>query len=220
MLQTRHLRRAAALCFVAAAAVSAARADITFFSGPGAIQPDENVLFNDPGLISTGLTVTGKTNQTGTTVFFTGNETLTTPSGGQARIDAVDGSFTSLLINLGSGLSFTQLELNPDLTANGMFRLTVTEIDGTTSFRDFSGSGAGQNFVSVRATNNQFIQSALLSAPTNTIDDVAQIRIGPIFQSTAGGPPQQVVIPEPGTLALVGASLLPLAGILRRRRRA
>src|SRR3546814_5197886 len=55
---------------------ASANATIQFFTGPGAVQPDENVLL-DQG--STGLTVFGETNQTQTSVSFRGLEDLTIP---------------------------------------------------------------------------------------------------------------------------------------------
>src|SRR3546814_10099774 len=72
---------------------ASANATIQFFTGPGAVQPDENVLL-DQG--STGLTVFGETNQTQTSVSFRGLEGLTIPASGQSRIEAVDGGFQSL----------------------------------------------------------------------------------------------------------------------------
>src|SRR3546814_14711283 len=67
-----------------------ARADIQFGTGPGSVQPDENVLLNKD---TTGMTVFGDTNQSGLSVTFEGMEDLTLPAAGQARIEAVDGGF-------------------------------------------------------------------------------------------------------------------------------
>src|SRR3546814_17510881 len=83
---------AAAMMAVAAAALPSAPAlaDIQFFTGPGSVQPDENVLLNKD---TTGMTVFGDTNQSGLSVTFEGMEDLTLPAAGQARIEAVDGGF-------------------------------------------------------------------------------------------------------------------------------
>ena len=69
-----------------------ASADIIVFDEPPfPANPDENVLLTTD---VAAVTVTGTTNQTNSTVIFTGNETLVAPPNGQARIEAVDGGVT------------------------------------------------------------------------------------------------------------------------------
>ena len=71
----------------------------------------------------------GTTNQTGLAVRFSGQELLTAPANGQARIDAADNLFTYLMIDLPNGL-FGSLILNPDATVNGTVDFTATTILG------------------------------------------------------------------------------------------
>ena len=82
----RHVLRSAVACGLLLTGIATpAKADILFyFSDPGALQPEENLLFNDPGLVLNGLTVQGLTNQTSTLLDITGQELLVA-DGGQAR---------------------------------------------------------------------------------------------------------------------------------------
>src|SRR3546814_10088410 len=92
-------------------------ADIQFFTGPGSVQPDENVLLNKD---TTGMTVFGDTNQSGLSVTFEGMEDLTLPAAGQARIEAVDGGFQWLNFHMTDPLlAFGEVEFNIDASADG-----------------------------------------------------------------------------------------------------
>lgn len=77
--------------------------------------PDENVQFNG-GLTSTGTTVMGDTNMSGSVIDFTSNngETLTFPSMGQARVEEQNGNaFSGLMITPNdSNQVFTDVEFN------------------------------------------------------------------------------------------------------------
>ncbi|MFO0912096.1 MAG: hypothetical protein U0795_04020 [Pirellulales bacterium] len=53
----------AALVIAALVIAAPASASVVFHVGAGAVQPDENLLFNQPGLTSTGTTVEGATNR-------------------------------------------------------------------------------------------------------------------------------------------------------------
>src|ERR1044072_5034179 len=78
---------------LAAALATPAAAAIVINVGPGALQPDENLLFtNDP---PPGLTIEGVTNQTDTLVSIFGAEALV-GTGGQARIDTLDGNINTV----------------------------------------------------------------------------------------------------------------------------
>jgi len=78
-----------------------ANADILIYDSLfGGSRDVQNVLFSDTNNNDVGLSVDGFLNQTLEIVNFTGNDNLSTPSSGQARINAVDGSFSSILIKM------------------------------------------------------------------------------------------------------------------------
>ena len=189
------------------ASPAAARADIILQSG-NIPQTDENVLLNT-GI--TGNPIFGTTNQTGFAVRFTGNEQITAPANGQARIEAVDGAFTYLMVDL-LGASYTSLILNLDAVLGGTVDFRVTETNGqVNNFTNLAVGDAGENFFTITAINGQRIQSVEFFADVPvTFVDAAQFRIG-------GAQATTTVIPEPASLMLLGTGLAGLAARYRKR---
>ena len=168
-------------------------------------QLDENVLLNT-GL--SGNPIFGTTNQTGLAVRFTGTEDLTAPASGQARIEAVDGFFTSLIIDVPNG-SFTSLIFNPDATMDGTVDFTATTNTGVQVFNDIALSGSGNNFFTFTTIDGQRFLSIAFEADV-PLADAAQFRIG-------GAQPDVHDVPDAAsTLSLLG---LGVAGIAVARRR-
>ncbi len=209
-----HLKRTmlALAAFVALGfAATPARADIVITQGPTSAA-DENIQFNDPGQISSGLFVTGRTNQTDTRFRFSSNENIITPAGGQARIEASDGAFSTLRIEpFNTGIFFTELDFNVNANTNGMVTITATENNGMMTAMTFSVASGGENFFQVLAINNQLIRSVTISSTSQIFQDIRQIRVGGV--TTSNNP-----IPEPTTMLLLGTGLAGIAGVVRRRR--
>lgn len=218
----RNLVRGALACAVLLIGMnSPARADIIFYFGPGAIQPEENLLFND-SLVLSGLTVQGVTNQTGTIIDITGQETLNAVAAGQARVTSGDNGFQWLLIEPNQpGVLFGEFEANllvfsdPGPAVSGSVTVAVTNNFGQIESASYDVSSAGQNYFSLLAVDPQLIRSILI---TSTLDlaDIRQIRLGDVQTVTTPPPPPPGEVPEAGSLALFGLGLLAMARRLRR----
>ena len=206
--------RIAALAVAALCATANAPAGLIIEDRPSFVQPDENVLLRDDNVAA--LTTAGITNQTRTLVLFSqpvAAESILSPSQGQARIDAVDGEFASLRIELEQGLLFTELEANPHIVSRGL-SYTILAFDalgallGSATFT----SANGQNYFGVLATGGTLIRYVDFLAPTNAIEDVRQVRIGGIRPEEIEPPEEVPIAPEPSSLALISIGVL---GLLR-----
>jgi hypothetical protein len=194
----------------------AAKADIVFTLGNNPQPNEENILLNNG---TSGSTVSGVTNTSGVAVNFTSaTQTLTEPSNGQARIEAVNDSGHQVAvtdisaITLASGDTYHDLIFNSSIggtigTSGGTETVTVTDNLGMTSSFSFK-LGNGSNFLTIVATNGQSIASTAISYPTG-FTDLRQIRIS------------LAAVPEPSSVVLAGTSLvgLLLTGAWRRRSR-
>jgi hypothetical protein len=178
----------------------------------------ENVRFNEPSngtVAGPATTVTGITSQTDLLVDFSSNENLITPSGGQARIEASDGTFDNIDFYLQDvSLGFGKVQFNIDAADDGDVTLAFTDQFGTVFSDDFTLNASGQNFFTAYSNDNQVIvlASIVSTVDMTAINDLQQVRIGPTDLS--GNP-----IPEPATMLLVGSGLIGLAGYKRRKSR-
>jgi hypothetical protein len=194
-----------------------ARASIIFFDGPGAVQPEENLLFNGPGTVAgPGLEVRGRTNQTDTIFNLIGMENLVTPASGQARVeDESESGFTSLLVDaLDPDVLYAEFEANLNAEGDGVANIQVVDNGGEVFNFELDLNGGGQNFFGLQAIDGQLINTVLITTAGVELHDVRQIRLGGITTDDGTGPDPA---PEPTTMALLGLGLIG-AGYARRRR--
>lgn len=212
------MKRFAIPMIAAAAIMSAAvpaKASIVF--NTGASGTGNNVLFST--ITGNGTsTLTTNTNQGDNVTFTSTTDTLTSPSNGQARLVAGDGSLDELmwfLTNTSNG--FTKSVFNIDVPKNGgatSVTIYATDQSGTQS-QSFSLSGNGQNFFTITSDGGDIIKSMKIVMSGGNTDDVKQFRLDGIQPLTSA-------VPEPSTWAmmLVGFAGLGYLGFRQSRRKA
>lgn len=212
MIYRRGLRAVSTLAAVLTLAAfgSGAQAQITFHDNdPGAIQPNENVLMDS----SSGFNVFGHTNQTNTPVTFTSDEDIFPPAQGQARVEAVDGGYKSLCFELGNGFGFKELEFDAHVAGrqDGLISLEVFGVGtGVPITFNTTLDHNGSNWFSFEALGGTTMTKVCI---TTTVDlvDTRQWRVGGV------GPLGNV--PEGSSMAMLGVGILPVLGLVIKRRR-
>jgi hypothetical protein len=183
---------------------------------------EENILFNGDGTVGgPALTVTGLTKDSDLFVSFTGTENLVSPSNGAARVEAADGAFTSLSIEVVDGTFHDfifNINQNQSTGLGGTAHFVVDLVDEPDVTFDFLlSSNNGSNFLTVLAINGERIENiSFTSSADVAFLDLRQPRISGAT-ANADPDPQPDPVPEPATLALLGIAAAGL-GFARRRK--
>ena len=218
---------AVGLLAVTLAMGSAVRADAALIVTPGVSNTGtDNVISNACVGTITGpaMTVQGCLNSDHNQfVNFTSDENLVI-TGGQAVLDAADGSFNNLSIAFADGSLYDKLVLNIDSFENGTVTFTGNPGGGSVSAPL---DGTGQNFFTL--TGQQFSSISFVTstgiAHIELVADLKQVRIGCGETNTCPPPPCTTAceprnVPEPASMTLTSPGLFGLAYQLRRRRAA
>jgi hypothetical protein len=224
------MRKSGAAFVAAAAALAFTPASATITNVTTAHGSTGVLIINNPcddAADGPATTVTGCLNKDHTSagdVDFTSNENIDFIGGGQSRIVPDDGAAQTLTI---APRSFTldELILNMHAISNGLIQFC----DGACWPTLFPIAGSGANWftitfspASMHLTFNTFT-SAGTSDPAQLIQDSRQWRVQICTTNCnggGGGPPPPPPVPEPDSIAVLGAALLGcgLFGSLRKRR--
>jgi hypothetical protein len=151
----------------------------------------------------TNTTVNGFTQTTNTEVVFTSVKTLMA-SAGQSNVDAASGLINIITIK-GPGHTFEGLIINPfNPTTDGDLMVMVITNDLTRSTG--YGTAGGDNFLTVTATSGEVIEEVTISSVGGFQSLGESVSISGV-----------TIIPEPSSMLLLGAGLMPVIGVIRRR---
>lgn len=212
-VQLRSFRGAALLAAGLALMAAPASAEVFTLVQDGGGTGDNFLLDASPTIITGHTTVTGVMNggwpPFAIVAHSTTDDLFVTGAGGHAFISPADGFLQRITIT-STGASFSCLTMNAR-SGSGILNVTVTStLGGSQTFSPaFDPLTPGENWFTV-CVDGGAIDSVLLTAEPEGFLDLRQIR------PFEGGP---AVVPEPGSIALLGVGAAMGLIHLKRRRR-
>jgi hypothetical protein len=220
-MQFRTLRAAVTLGALVFAAASPAASSAQITAQLGAAAFGDNILLMPN---QSGSTLVGSLNGDPTITFtiMSTTDILQSQASGQATITALDGLINNITVCSMLPNVFTDFVANAQ---DGNGTGVITGLTGTGAsfgpFDPFSDAnrplGNGQNFFQVNATGGETLQCVTLDT-SEGFSFFKQVRVNPAVMGS--GNPGSQEVPEPGTLALLGGSVLAGCMVLARRRKA
>src|SRR5689334_7313108 len=149
----RHGRTALLGLFVFG--ITSAHADTIFQIGNNT-QDDENISFNLPGLINSGTSITGATQDTQIIFQFDSNQGLV--AFGPQILSMKDSGFSSFTMQAQNGTGFSSAVFNLTAATGGAATFTTVNNLGKTETTTFDVGASGQNFFTITSNGTQIMQ--------------------------------------------------------------
>jgi hypothetical protein len=178
---------------------------------------DGNIVFNGPGTSNVDPVI-GRISGSDLLYQFDSTELLKADANGQARVEAVDGSYVDLSFFSVEGNVFTSAIFNlqvydpigKEKPEDGQVTFRIGLVGAPDYLQTFDVSKNGQNFFTILATGGDMLTKISFTTTTE-LADLRQLRIG-------GTTAPMGEVPEPASMGLMGLGLSGMVLFVRRRK--